>query len=419
MYSFCGVIILVKKFSKYIRVVVAFVMALGIAGASILSASASPATRERHRQLQQQHLDAQRELRTQQNLLGNTRYEMSAVMLEMQELDRELGEVAEALEGIMLAQLDTEIRIADAEDDLQAARDEYEIQFDTLRARIRVMHEEGSLAMFDVLFQAESITDFFARWEYLRVAAQFDRDLLDSIQETEHKIAAHIEDLARWRMMVETLQFQYERTQDNLEFLHTERTAWFERLAEDEVMLAELTAIAEYEERMARSAFGEIQAQLRREEDEMARQRAATQHSERLARLNNFDGQFMWPIPSHGRVTSGFGMRFHPILRTNRHHSGIDVGAPTGTRLYAAADGYVRFAGWSGGYGNTVIIDHGNGYSTLYAHNSRNRVTTGQFVSRGQHIADVGSTGMSTGPHLHFEIRINNTAVDPARYFPI
>jgi murein DD-endopeptidase MepM/ murein hydrolase activator NlpD len=108
----------------------------------------------------------------------------------------------------------------------------------------------------------------------------------------------------------------------------------------------------------------------------------------------------------------------HPIVRQNRMHSGIDVPAPTGTRLIASAEGYVRFAGWSGGYGNTVIIDHGNGYSTLYAHNSRNRVTTGQFVTRGQHIADVGSTGMSTGPHLHFEIRINNSAINPMRYFP-
>ncbi|MCL1844763.1 MAG: peptidoglycan DD-metalloendopeptidase family protein [Defluviitaleaceae bacterium] len=408
-----------KIFSRYIRTFAAFSLALGFAVSSVLSASASPATRERHRQLQQQHQDAQRELRTQQNLLGNTRHEMSELMLEMQALDQEMGDVAEALEGIELAFLDAQIRIADAEDALQAARDNYDSQFETLRSRVRVMHEEGSLAMFEVLFQAESITDFFARWEFMRVTAQFDRDLLESIQETEHAISSHIEDLSRWSMMVETLQFQKERTQENLEFLYAERTEWFERLAEDEAMLAELFAIAEHEERMAASAFGDIQAQLRREEDQIARERAATAHSERLARLNNFDGQFMWPIPSHGRITSGFGTRFHPILRRYRHHSGIDVGAPTGTRLYAAADGYVRFAGWSGGYGNTVIIDHGNGYSTLYAHNSRNRVTTGQFVTRGQHIADVGSTGMSTGPHLHFEIRINNVAVNPANYLPI
>ncbi|MCL2356377.1 MAG: peptidoglycan DD-metalloendopeptidase family protein [Defluviitaleaceae bacterium] len=403
---------------KYIKIFTAFTLATVFVFASFLSAAASPATRERHRQLQQQHRDAQRELQEQQNLLGNTRHEMSQVMLEMQELDRQLAETAEALEGIELSLLDTQIRIADAEDALQAARDDYDLQFETLRARVRVMHEEGSLAMLDVLFQAENIRDFFARWEFIRVAAQFDRDLLDGIQETEHLIESHLEDLARWRMMVETLLFQYSRTHENLEFLMHERTAWFEQLADDETALEELLAIAEYEERMAAASFEQIQTQLRREEDELARARAAAAHNERLAQLNNFGGQFMWPIPSHSRISSQFGMRHHPILRQNRHHSGIDVGAPTGTRLYAAADGYVRFAGWSGGYGNTVIIDHGGGFSTLYAHNSRNRVASGQFVTRGQHIADVGSTGMSTGPHLHFEIRINNRAVDPMNYFP-
>ena len=100
-----------------------------------------------------------------------------------------------------------------------------------------------------------------------------------------------------------------------------------------------------------------------------------------------------------------------------RMHTGIDVSAPTGTRINAAAEGYVRFVGWMGGYGNTIIIDHGGGYSTLYAHNSRNRVAQGQHVRAGQHIADVGSSGLSTGPHLHFEVRRNNVAVDPMAFF--
>jgi len=386
----------------------------------ILSVGATPATRERHRQLEQQLRDARQEVRQQQNLLTGTRHEMSQVMAEMQELDQRMMDVASALEGIELSLLDTEIRIADAEEALEAAREEYDLQFEVLRTRIRVMHENGSVGMIDVLFQARSISDFLIRWEYIRAVAQFDRDLLERIQQVENEIAASIEDLSRWSFLMEDLQFQYQLNMENLEFLISEQAAWFERLAENEELLAELLQIAEYEQRMVESAFGEIQAQLRREENEAARQRAANAaaaHNANLERLNNFDGKFYWPIPASGRITSGFGMRMHPILRTNRMHSGIDVGAPTGTRLYAAAEGYVRFAGWSGGYGNTVIIDHGNGYSTLYAHNSRNRVTTGQFVSRGQHIADVGSTGMSTGPHLHFEVRINNRATDPMAYF--
>ncbi|MCL2198486.1 MAG: M23 family metallopeptidase [Defluviitaleaceae bacterium] len=384
----------------------------------ILPAFATPATRERHRQLQQQLNQATQSVREQQNLLSGTRHEMSQLMMEMQELDQQIMDAAEALESIELSQLDTEIRIADAEAELEAAREEYDLQFELLRTRVRVIHEEGQIGFLDVLFQAESIVDFFLRWEYIRAIAEFDHALLDRLQSAEQEITNHIEDLVRWRNMVEDLQFQYDRILDDLEFMMYEREIWFANLAENEEVLAELVAMYEHEQRMAQAAFGEIQAQLRREESEIVRRANAEAHSARLAALNNFEGEFQWPIPTHSRISSPFGMRFHPILRQNRHHSGIDVGAPTGTRLIASADGYVRFAGWSGGYGNTVIIDHGNGYSTLYAHNSRNRVVTGQRVSRGDHIADVGSTGMSTGPHLHFEIRVNNRAVNPMNYFP-
>lgn len=383
----------------------------------ILTVGASPATRERHRQLERQLQDARQQVREQSSLLAGTRYEMSQLVAEMQELDQQLMDAAAALEGIELSLLDTEIRIADAEIALAAAREEYDLQVEILRARVRIMHEQGSIGMIDVLFQAESIADFFARWEYLRIAAQFDQDLLDRIEATERQITQNIDDLSRWQMLVEDLQFQYLRTQENLEFLLAEREEWFANLAEDEEKLAELLSIAEHEARLLQSSFEEIQAQLQREQDAQTRANAAAQHNLNLERLNNFGGQFQWPIPTHSRISSPFGMRTCPISRRQQHHAGIDVPAPTGTRIIAAADGYVRFAGWSGGYGITVIIDHGNGYSTLYAHNSRNRVEAGQFVSRGQLIADVGSTGMSTGPHLHFEIRINNTAVDPLSYF--
>ncbi|MCL1862796.1 MAG: peptidoglycan DD-metalloendopeptidase family protein [Defluviitaleaceae bacterium] len=397
------------------KIIALFIVLLVI---PILPVFASPATRERHSQLQQQLSQAAQSVREQQNLLAGTRHEMSQIVMEMQELDQQIMDAASALESIEFSLRDTEIRIADAEDELNVARDEHDLQFELLRTRVRVIHEEGSIGFLDVLFQAESIVDFFMRWEYIRAIAEFDHTLLDRLQQAEQDIQNHLEDLVRWRNMVEDLQFQYNLTMDDLEFMYGEREAWFENLSENEEVMAELLEIYLHEQRMAESAFGAIQAQLQSEENAMRRQANAQAHSARLATLNNHYGQFQWPIPTHSRISSPFGMRHHPILRQQRHHSGIDVGAPTGTRLIASADGYVRFAGWSGGYGNTVIIDHYGGYSTLYAHNSRNRVVTGQRVYRGDHIADVGSTGMSTGPHLHFEIRINNRAVDPMGYFP-
>jgi len=397
---------------KYILI---FLMILILAPA--LSVGASSATRQRHRELERRLQDVRQDVRNQQNLLAGTRHEMSQVVAEMQELDQKMQDANEALAGIELSLLDTVIKIEDAEEARNAAQEEYDLQFEVFKARLRVMHEQGAIGFLDVLFQAGSLSDFLMRLEHIRTVAEFDRSLLSRLETAENNIATLIEDLSRWYSMEENLQFQYNRVLRDLEFTMEQRAEWFERLSEDEEMRAELLAISEQELIMAQSSFEQINSQLRREQNELARQQAAAAHTANLAALNNFDGSFQWPIPTHSRVSSGFGMRMHPILRVNRHHNGIDVPAPTGTRLIAAADGYVRFAGWSSGYGNTVIIDHGNNYSTLYAHNSRNRVTTGQFVSRGAHIADVGSTGMSTGPHLHFEIRVNNVHKNPMDYW--
>lgn len=125
---------------------------------------------------------------------------------------------------------------------------------------------------------------------------------------------------------------------------------------------------------------------------------------------------FQWPIS--GRVSSGFGYRVHPIFGTRRLHRGIDVGASSGTPIAAAKGGTVILAGWNGGYGNCVVISHGDGITSLYAHQSSLAVSVGDTVSRGDIVGYVGSTGQSTGPHLHFEIRVSGTAVDPAPYLP-
>ena len=128
---------------------------------------------------------------------------------------------------------------------------------------------------------------------------------------------------------------------------------------------------------------------------------------------------FIWPTPGHDLVTSLFGNRRHPVTGVNRMHNGIDIGAPFGAPIVASAGGVVNFVGYErGGFGNWVQIDHGNGFMTRYAHNARNLVRNGDRVMAGQHIADVGSTGSSTGPHLHFEILENGERVDPLRFFP-
>jgi len=126
----------------------------------------------------------------------------------------------------------------------------------------------------------------------------------------------------------------------------------------------------------------------------------------------------LWPTPGHYLITSPFGNRRDPFTSAFQMHSGIDIGAPFGVPIVASAGGVVEFSGWNGGYGNYIRIYHGNGHHTVYAHNSRNLVRFGDHVTQGQHIADVGSTGASTGPHLHYEIWVNGIPVDPLPFFP-
>jgi len=126
---------------------------------------------------------------------------------------------------------------------------------------------------------------------------------------------------------------------------------------------------------------------------------------------------FAWPTPGYTRITSPYGWRIHPIYKTRRMHTGIDIGAPAGSNIVAATHGEVIYADWLGGYGKTVVLDHGGGISTMYAHTSVILVEVGQKVRKGQVIAKVGSTGVSTGPHLHFEVKINGNHTDPWKYF--
>jgi len=127
-------------------------------------------------------------------------------------------------------------------------------------------------------------------------------------------------------------------------------------------------------------------------------------------------GVFTWPTPGYTTITSPYGMRYHPILKTRKMHTGVDIGAPMSATIVAADSGKVIYAGWMEGYGQVLVIDHGNGLSTLYAHQSAFLVSNGQTVTKGQAIGKVGSTGWSTGPHLHFEVRINGSYTDPMPY---
>jgi len=412
------------------RKIFVFILAL-VFIVPIIPVGATQATRDQLREIERQREEARSQVRQQRNLLEGTEFEMYQVMQEMLAIDLLIMEASDTLQMIGLDLLRTELLIQEAEEDLEVAQADLDSQEKILRERLRVMHEQGTSSWMEILFQAESLSDFFSRWEYIRTVTQFDRDLLNRLETTESRIASNLDTLTTNRTLVVDLQVQYELAIAEEMLRRQERELFFANLQEDADRHAQLMAIMAEEEAEINMLFGIYQERYRREvaeaerlrQLELQRQREEAARREReaqaarLAELGSF-GSFMWPLAVAGIRTSEFGTRVDPITRQpGVWHAGTDIAAPGGTHIFAAEAGYVRFEGWNASFGNFIIIDHAGGYSTLYAHNNRNRVTTGQRVTRGQHIGDVGTTGRSTGNHLHFEVRVNGTHVNPMRYF--
>jgi len=413
-----------KKYFAFLMILIvlfAFMPATEISGTSEMRARLADA--------QQRHNHARSQVRDTENLLRGIRSDIDDLLEVMQEYDQRLIDAQADLDEIELVLLETEINMIDAYEMLTQARIDRDGQDDLFRERLRAMHEQGPAGYLSVLFQATSFSDFLVQLEHVRSISQFDQEVLANMQEAEERVENTVNELNRLNIMFEDMYAQQQAAIVALNDAQEAHWAFLASLEESEEGHMLLLAVMEATERALQEELGVIQREIRAHEDaerarraaeEQARRQAQAAERERQAQANidpNFRGQFDWPLPARSHISSYFGSRTHPIRRTTEHHTGIDIPAPAGSRINAAADGVVRLSGWHGGFGITVIIDHGNGYSTLYAHNSRNRVAVGDRVTRGQHIADVGTTGVSTGNHLHFEIRRNGVAIDPLPFF--
>jgi len=385
---------------------------------------ASAEIRNQLNRLRQERDQARTQVRDAENLLTGMRAEIEALLEVMREYSQRMMDAHADLEEIELTLLETELRIAYAEIELERASADRDTHEELFRTRLRAMHEQGPVGYLEVLFQATSFTDFLVRLEHVRDVAEFDQNVLESMVVAEERVANTVAELNSLKPSLVRLQNDKQLAIIALDEAIQANETMLLAMEADEEQAALLYEMERESERAILELLGAVEVQLRAAEAEEARarreaeiRRQQEEANARLAALNNFDGRFQWPVPARSFVSSYFGQRRSPITGRQEHHTGIDIPAPAGSQILAAADGYVRLSGWNGGFGNTVIIDHGNGYSTLYAHNSRNRVRTGDRVSRGQHIADVGTTGASTGNHLHFEIRRNGTPVNPLPYF--
>jgi len=297
--------------------------------------------------------------------------------------------------------------------ELERAREYYAMQEAFVHTRLREMHEHGQLSVFDVLLQSNSVRDFIMRLEFMARVSNNDQQMLLRLADAEKRYIASLEDEERLRTNMENSMQESERAAIYLDLLLIE---WEER--HTELMISRISyeeVLAEY---MAqeRTLAQQIADEERRQAIERERIRAAHE-AQLIANLQLGTGR-AWPVPGFHNITSDFGMRPNPFnRRVMEMHHGIDIASAgiSGAAVVAAADGVVTRAsiGWNGGFGNVIMILHGGGYTTVYAHLSQVRVREGQVVLAGETIGNVGTTGSSTGPHLHFEVRRGTARINP------
>lgn len=359
------------------------------------------------------------------NQLSNIQQQLTNEANKKSEAEKTIGTVYEQLHAIQI-ELDTatadlkqvqadRIRldqdITKTEGELKAAQERLQSREKVFYKRVRDIYINGRLSYLDVVVGSKDFSDFANRMEMLKRILQADMELINTIKTEREEIASKKAKLEADRAKVLELEKVAQEKQTIINQKKAERQAVLERAMNDRD-----TADRAYNELMASSASITAMLQQRAAERAAAAAAASQGGSGGGATTTWVQGTGQLAAPVNAPITSDFGWRIHPIYGTSRLHAGTDFGVDEGTPVHAADGGVVVEAGWISGYGYTVIIDHGNGMSTLYAHNSDVAVSPGQTVSKGQVVSYSGNTGGSTGPHLHFEVRINGEPTDPMGY---
>ncbi|MCR5419799.1 MAG: peptidoglycan DD-metalloendopeptidase family protein [Lachnospiraceae bacterium] len=323
-------------------------------------------------------------------------------------LDEDLALIEENIE-ILEAQIEekkkeieaTKLQLSDAIWDSQQ-------QYGLMRKRIQFVYENGKSSNIDLILNSSSFVDFLNRAEYVARMSEYDKKMLDKYMETQEAI----------ERIKEKLEAEEAELNETMETLETEKSSLEELINAKENQISVYEADINNKEAAVKEYEAEIAAQeeiIKVLEERIEQERKRLEAENRKAR--SYDGgMFKWPCPNYTRISDDYGMRIHPTLGIEKFHNGIDLAAPTGSDILAAYDGDVVGSGYSSTMGNYIMLDHGDGLITIYMHASKLYVSTGQSVNKGQCIAAVGSTGRSTGPHLHFGVRLNGSYVSPWKY---
>ena len=332
----------------------------------------------------------------------------------VKQLDRQLEDIGQELGNLEDQITGKEAEIAGTEAELEAARAAEKEQYASMKLRIKYMYEQGSSSFLDMLLNSEDVVQLLNRAECIQKISEYDRGMMDELADTRNQIEQKETQLKEEHEQLIGLQEQTKAKQQSIELLLEKKNQELKNF-ENQIDTAQ-GQISEYERdiQAQESKVKQLEAELKRKEEEAKKAAEAAGKQYKVTSLGNIS--FVWPCPSSSRITSRFGGRESPTEGASTNHKGIDISASTGASIVAAASGTVVIATYSYSAGNYIMINHGGGVYTVYMHASKLLTSVGDSVKKGEVIAKVGSTGYSTGPHLHFGIRVNGTYVNPSQY---
>lgn len=377
--------------------------------------------------LKDQREEVNKKIEAQQSEISGLNSKMSQVANDIRSLDYQISRSQSELQNLRSQITTLENEIQKNEADLEIAKEKLEEKQEELNSRLREQYKSGDTIFLEVLMGSSNVVDMLTRLDIVENVVNQDKELLDFtnkqiifIEETEAKLRIQREEYQN-KLDAEIVKKAQLEDANRQKMQYMSVLQENKALAEDQYdNFVNLTnsldqQIVQLEKELEAKRKAEEEARKRAEEAkrraEAATSRSST--SSTTSYTSRGSGELVWPVSGHTRISSYYGRRIHPIFNTSKFHAGIDIPAPSGTPIKAANNGIVIFSGWQGGYGNCVMISHGNNIVTVYAHNSSLNVSVGDYVNAGQTIALCGSTGYSTGPHLHFEVRVNGNTTDP------
>lgn len=322
--------------------------------------------------------------------------ELSTLLVKVEELNSKIKTKKAEIELLSSQEAVLKNEIEIVQEELNIANTNYLKQKKIAEERLVAMYEMGETTYLDVMLNSKGIKDFISKYYLVSEIATTDKELLENV----NKIKVDVENT---KTILETKK-------EELSLARSNREKTSIALENMNIVLSNYMTQLSSEELTLHNNIEQYNTEIENIEREILTLSLANVGSEYIG------GTMAWPVPGYTRITSSYGMREHPITGVYKLHSGVDIGAPRGTSFIAANDGIVTKAEYNTAYGNMVIVDHGGGISTLYAHGDEISVEVGQTVKRGDEVLKVGTTGYSTGYHAHFEVRINGQTVEPLDY---